>query len=443
MPYRGRLILAFLLVPVLLTLLWAVTIWTHPVEAGFWSVRRIAVYSTGILAIGCLSTGMILAARPTQFEDALGGLDKYYRLHKWLGITGTSLGILHWLIEILPRNFVRWGWLAAPVRHRPPRSSTGFDLFRDLHGPAVSVAEPALYAMIALVLIALYKRFPYRFFFKTHRLLAIVYLVLVFHAAILMGPTYWLAPVGPVLGLLMAAATVAALTSLFHRIGKSRRATGAIEDVEYHPDSGVAEVTVRLSTAWPGHSPGQFAYVDFGDREAPHPFTISSAWHQDGRLRFGIKKLGDYTRTLPDRVFPGQAVTIEGPYGRFDLRNGGRQLWIAGGVGIAPFLAGLESLAEEHERAQVDLIYSTRLPDAGLISRLVDLTGQTGVTLHVLVTPPDKLLTLKRLEEMVPDWKTADIWFCGPAGFADALRAPMIAQGLPPGRFHEEFYTTR
>ncbi|PND65915.1 ferric reductase, partial [Escherichia coli] len=80
----------------------------------------------------------ILAARPVQIEGFLGGLDKYYRLHKWFGIAATIVAIIHWLIEILPRNFVRWGWLEAPVRR--PRSGAavpaGFDPFRDWHGAA-------------------------------------------------------------------------------------------------------------------------------------------------------------------------------------------------------------------------------------------------------------------------------------------------------------------
>lgn len=445
MAHRARIVLAFVAVPLLLSILWAFSMMRTPGSGGFWGVRHTLVNYTGLVAIGLMSVGLILAARPVQIEGFLGGLDKYYRLHKWFGIAATIVAIIHWLIEILPRNFVRWGWLEAPVRR--PRSGAavpaGFDPFRDWHGAAVSVAEPALYLMIALVLIALWKRFPYRLFFTTHRLLAVVFLVLVFHATILMGRTYWAAPIGPFLGVLMAAASLAAMASLFHRIGKSRRATGTIEAVEHYRDSNVTEVVVRLTTAWPGHLAGQFAFVDFGDREGAHPFSIASAWRHDGRLRFGIKGLGDYTKALPDRLFPGQTVTIEGPYGRFDFDSGRRQLWIAGGIGIAPFIAGLEWLADEDRPASVDLIYSTRMRDDALLHRLSELVDRTGVRLHLLVTPPDPQLTVPRLEEMVPDWRCADVWFCGPAAFGDAMRGGMIANGLPASRFHQEFFELR
>ncbi len=445
MAYRRRLALAFIALPLALTILWAIGIGTSRPDTTFWALRNVAVRYSGILSIGFLSGAVILAARPVQLESLLGGLDKYYRLHKWFGIAGASLGVLHWLIEILPRSFVRWGWIAAPVRRPRPQGpeASGFDIFREFHEPAVSIAEPALYIMLALVLIALWKRFPYRFFFQTHRLLAIVYLLLMFHGAILMGPTYWRAPIGPVLGLLMVAASIAALVSLFHRIGKSRRATGTIREVIEHPQNNVVEVTIGLATAWPGHRAGQFAFVDFGDGESPHPFTISSAWRHDGRLSFSIKALGDYTRALPERIFAGQSVTIEGPYGRFEPTGSGRQLWIAGGIGIAPFLAGLESLDSEERSASVDLVYSTRTRNAMLTQRLTALAERTGTRLHILVTPPDDLLTIDRLQELVPDWRAAEIWFCGPAGFKDAMRDGMVARGLPPGRFHEELFSMR
>ncbi len=441
-----RLILSFASLPLLLTLAWAIGLQANPFVGDFWAVRNIALYYTGILAIGFLSAAMILAARPVQFEGLLGGLDKFYRLHKWFGIAGASLGVVHWLIEILPRSFVRWGWVTARVRRpRPPiEAAAGFDPFRDLHEPAAAVGEWALYLLVVLVIVALWKRFPYRYFFKAHRVLAVLYLLLLFHAAILMGPAYWSAPVGPLLGVLLAAASLAAMASLFRRIGKHRRATGTIEEVEHHQDSGVVEVTVRLATAWPGHSAGQFAFVDFGDHEAPHPFTISSSWHRDGRLRFSIKGLGDYTRILPDRLFPGQVVTIEGPYGRFDFRSsGGRQLWIAGGIGITPFIAGLETLGKEGGQADVDLIYSTRSHNEVLVRRLQMLAERAGARLHLLVTPPDEPLTIERLGTIVPEWQSADVWFCGPAGFGNVMRDAMLANGLPARRFHQELFAMR
>jgi predicted ferric reductase len=44
----------------------------------------------------------------------------------------------------------------------------------------------------------------------------------------------------------------------------------------------------------------------------------------------------------------------------------------------------------------------------------------------------------------VPGWREASIWFCGPAGFGEALRHDFAAHGFPAGqRFHEELFEMR
>ena len=61
----------------------------------------------------------------------------------------------------------------------------------------------------------------------------------------------------------------------------------------------------------------------------------------------------------------------------------------------------------------------------------------------MLVDARDGRLTGERLRAAVPDWRTASVWFCGPAGFGTALRTDLLAQGLPAGRFHQELFAMR
>jgi predicted ferric reductase len=104
---------------------------------------------------------------------------------------------------------------------------------------------------------------------------------------------------------------MAPLRALLGGIGRARRSTGEILAV----DSTTADVTgvrCRLNT-WPGHRPGQFAFVTFDPREGAHPFTLASADRGDHTVDFQIKALGDYTRKLAGRLRPGQKVQVEGP----------------------------------------------------------------------------------------------------------------------------------
>ncbi|OAN53407.1 ferredoxin reductase family protein [Sphingobium sp. TCM1] len=436
------------LLPVALALIlvvaWLLSLRTGALTGGFWAVRHELIYLTGILAIGFMAAGVVLAARPVQIEGALGGLDKFYRLHKWFGVAGLLLALAHWLLEIIPRWMVGQGWLVRPSRPRGSGPAAGANLLDGLRGAATELGEIALYILIVLVLLALWKKFPYHWFFKAHRLTAPIFLVLVFHAVVLMDRTYWTAPLGLLMIVLLAAGTVAATTALFRRIGYSRRAAGVITRLVIYPGNAVLDVAVDVGTAWPGHQAGQFAFLKTDDREGAHPFTLSSAWHNDGHLAFSIKGLGDYTRKLPDLLHVGQPVTIEGPYGCFDFQgNRARQIWIAGGVGITPFIARLQALAGTGQGGGIDLFYSTAAPDDGFVGQVRDLAEKAGVRFHLFVTPRDGFLTLDRLADLVPDWIEADIWFCGPAAFGKSLCAAMTSRGLTGSQFNQELFEMR
>ncbi|MBV2186642.1 MAG: ferric reductase, partial [Rhizobium sp.] len=70
---------------VLLSLLWLAAEPGVFQPANVFALRAAMIQYSGVLAIGAMSLAMILALRPGWPETWLGGLDKMYRLHKWLG----------------------------------------------------------------------------------------------------------------------------------------------------------------------------------------------------------------------------------------------------------------------------------------------------------------------------------------------------------------------
>src|SRR6476620_10673838 len=90
-----------------LTALWVaadpVLLGVHP----FSQLQQPLINYTGIIAMGAMSVSLLLALRSVAIEPYVGGLDKSYRLHKWLGVAGLVMAVAHWLLIEGP------GWLVA------------------------------------------------------------------------------------------------------------------------------------------------------------------------------------------------------------------------------------------------------------------------------------------------------------------------------------------
>ena len=372
-----------------------------------------------------------------------------YRLHKWLGIGALVLAVAHWLWARGPKWAVGWGWLQRPARGGagPGFEPTGLQaVLRGWRHTAEGLGEWAFYAAAVLIALALIKRFPYRLFAKTHTLLAVAYLVLAFHTVVLLQYSHWAQPIGWVMALLTAAGTVSALWVLAGRVGAARRVGGAIEALRPYPALGVLETTLRLDEGWRGHRAGQFAFITSSRAEGAHPYTIASAWDgTDRRITVITKALGDHTAALPQKLRIGQRVTVEGPYGCFTFdAPEPRQIWIGAGIGITPFVARMKQLAQGGAAPrEIDLFHPTAVEDPAALQKMRADALAAGVRLHVLVDARDGLLSGQRLRAAVPGWREASVWFCGPARFGQALRADLLAQGLPAAAFHQELFEMR
>ncbi|WP_298014116.1 ferric reductase-like transmembrane domain-containing protein [uncultured Castellaniella sp.] len=408
-----------------------------------WVARKQGIYLTGIWAMGLMSLTMILATRPAWLEPALGGMDRIYRLHKWAGILAISLGVAHWLLE-LGGGALRA--LVGAAVDKPPRVAVA-DFLQSSHGLAKDVGEWVIYALIVSLLISLWKAFPYKSWRILHRVMPLLYLALVFHSAALTPAAWWLQPLGLIMGALMLGGSLSAIPALRQRIGHSRRHAGRIESVR-QLEGGVTEVNCAMGGDWPGHRAGQFAFVTFDAGEGAHPYTIASA-DRAGRLTFQIKALGDYTRTLARRLHAGQAIQVEGPYGRFDHHRGeDRQAWVAGGIGITPFLAWLESLQGRPDAAPCAQLHycvrdAARDPFVGRLRALC--AALPGITLHVHDAGAGQRLDadILRRESGAQPGEALDVWFCGPAGLARQLEAGLRSLGFKDAPVHREAFEMR
>jgi predicted ferric reductase len=204
------------------------------------------------------------------------------------------------------------------------------------------------------------------------------------------------------------------------------------------------------------HRAGQFAWLRLqGDATlADHPLCLASAPRADGSVRFLVKEAGDFTRGL-DRLRPGQGALLDGPYGRFALpADAAPVLMLAGGIGVAPFVALLEAAARSGDARPLRLVYADR--DAGQQVDVAALAGTARLPdfalLHVLEHPGAATPAVHgRLDAaglqavlahpaVAPLAAQAHCLVCGPPPMMDAVEAALVARGVPPGRIHAEHF---
>lgn len=424
------------------------------VAVGWWKLRQHTMYLSGLWSIGLMALIMLLALRLPLLDRALGGMDQVYRLHKWTGIAAALTAIAHWGAKE-SSGWIKslWGRAGKPAR------DAVLPWLTDGRGFAKDLGEWAFYLLLAMVALTLLSRLlSYKHWRVLHRAMPVLFLALVLHTVALMPLTFWALPLGLLMGTLLALGSLAALWSLAGWVGRRRSHAARIHTVQVMGDAGTdapIEVICAMPPNWRGHRAGQFVFVRFDSTEGAHPFTIASAPHALGNspegeqlLRLVIKPLGDYTRTLHQRLRAGQRVDIEGPYGRFHGKGsrGRQQVWVAAGVGVTPFFALLEArqtglATDGKEPAPAQMHYCTR--DARrdpLLPRLQELCAQAQPPVPLTVHSEAQGQRLKPQDlQNVPG--PLDIWFCGPQGLGDALHEH--ARGPSPWRLHRESFVMR
>lgn len=358
---------------------------------------------------------LVLASRAAIVERALGGLERLYAAHRRIGVAVVVLATLHVVFLSLYGSALLAGW-------------------EDASGVV------ALALLIGLVAATVTLDLEYQAFLRLQRWLG---------AAFLVGALHTFAESGtkadsPVLTVYLAGLTAAGVAGYAYRLAGARRHRYRVARVERLGADAVELVMTPLGRPLE-HRAGQFAYLtlcaDGVPREA-HPFTIASA---PGRseLRVVAKRLGDFTARVAD-VRAGALALVEGPFGDFCLpaEPSSPETWIAGGIGITPFLSWARSLDASRP---VDLFYCT--PAAEQAHFLDELFAIADRFPAFRVIPVRKA-TLGRLDvddlaAVNPRILASEVFICGPQVMLDTLSAGLTARGLPRERIHAENFDFR
>ena len=173
------------------------------------------------------------------------------------------------------------------------------------------------------------------------------------------------------------------------------------------------------------------------------PFTIASAPKEEV-LRVTVKALGDYTARLQELIEPGMPAVIGGPHGRFNHWKGtDQQIWIAGGVGVAPFLSWLRALDGQLPHP-VDFYYSAdgTPPFADEIRTIAD--RHPSLHAHLIDTSVDGRLTTERvLSAATATGANCPSSCAARKACCAAFQTQLRLAGVPQRQIHREYFDWR
>lgn len=210
----------------------------------------------------------------------------------------------------------------------------------------------------------------------------------------------------------------------------------------------VVALTFRLQAPM-RFRPGQYFKVSFGPLPGHRYFSPASR-HQDSEHRLLIRILpnGAFSGYVANALQPNELFQVEGPYGRFHLRDArGRLLFVAGGTGLAPIYAMLCELASDRYSERIDLVFGVRSSsDVFFLDELAALAERLDLHVHVCVdegSPGSHFVGNVAARLGRGDLElgaVAAAYLCGPPRMVDACRSILESSGLPAdSTFAEEF----
>ncbi|MEP2533584.1 ferric reductase-like transmembrane domain-containing protein [Shimia sp.] len=390
-------------------------IWFGGVAQGR-DVVAVASQYMGIAALIAMAIVQVIATRFAFVEWLFGGLDRSYIVHKWLGILAMGFILLHDTIDAEMPNLGRQNMLEEL---------------------AETLGELSLYGLLILVVITIATFIPYHLWRWTHRFMGAFFVAGSAHYLFILKPF----KNGDPLGLYVSAFCVVGILAFTWRLLPSAMRPSRSYVVEKVETTGNALSIEMTPDGKPlRHRAGQFAFVSF-DGSEPHPFTISSASSEDGRIRMSVARLGDYTSRLHKSLKTGTHARVEGPFGHFECPKKGPQIWVAAGIGITPFLAWSQNLAET--AGPVHLFYCTRdLNSAAHLEEIRSVADSFENFVLRVHTSSDqgRVSADMLLERSGLDANDVTVSFCGPKQMRKDLLEGFKRQGVTGRRFrYEEF----
>jgi len=378
----------------------------------------------------CLfAVNILLSGRYHAIDWLFFGLDRAYRIHRRTGIIAFILMLTHVGVVTVRAAVLSLTEVVA--------------LWLDMGDKALVLGRFAFLGFFVIILITLFVKMPYELLKKSHQTLGLFLFLGGLHAYLIPSD---MAVNQPLRWYVMSLTAIGVASYVWRTLLKpwlvprQRFIITAVRKL----NSNITEITMKPKSK--NHfifTPGQFNFYKFiqpGFPPEDHPFSITAGAHETN-LRLSAKALGDFTTRLPELKKGAQAI-IQGPYGGFTYQRGSpRQIWIAGGIGITPFMSMARTLryAAGENTFAVDLFYSVESKQEAVYFKELQAIAreQAKFNVYLWVTGQNRFITAQAISEEV-SLEGKDIFICGPPGMIETLTKQFKALKIPGRHIHSE-----
>lgn len=392
--------------------------------------------AAGILGLCFFAGNLILSGRYHILDRWAFGLDQLYRFHRHTGILATSLLSFH-AVAIL----------AQPLQFSFSDFFRSILYFNDL---AIALGKISYLGLIAIITMTIIfsGKMPYEYVKKIHRFLGAFLFIGGLHAFIIPSDISKNIPLRYYVFGLVLLSLISYISRTVLRKWLVPRTLCEVIEVNWLSENVTEIVMKPVGGKKLLFSPGQFIFIQFQQNGFPqeeHPFSLTSS-PKDNFVRISAKHIGDFTKKLP-LLKNGALAKIQGPYGGFSflhsrLKN---QIWIAGGIGVTPFVSMARSLedsmGEEISDYDIVMIYSVQNPHNFVYKNELEQISRKASCFSFIpwVSEDSGYLSAEAIKKFT-DITNKEIFICGPKPMMLSLISQFKARGIPLQNIHFEFF---
>ncbi|MBS3075181.1 ferric reductase-like transmembrane domain-containing protein [Candidatus Pacearchaeota archaeon] len=378
----------------------------------------------GLVGIILFSLTFLLNTRLKFTEKLFNGLDNTYKAHHILGTISFLLLLFHPLF--LASQYITSSFAAVAKFLYPLNENI-----------SVTFGNLGLFLMEIFLILTFIGKLNYKTWKFTHRFLGVAFIFASLHVLLISSDVSrnWI-----LRGYITMFLLIGLMSYGYRSIFRKYFVKVYNYEVKFVKTLGnITEIKLTPKNNFLNFVPGQFVFISFDSAigKESHPFTISSS-SSDRELGFSIKNLGDFTGKLKD-LKEGSIAKIEGPFGRFSFVNypSKNYIFIAGGIGITPFLSMIRSIEDNPDKyyfESIDLHYSIKTEkEAVFLDELNEISkkfSEKKLNIFLHITEKSGYLNLQKILEKSKNLYDSKIFICGPVNMMHSLKEQLIYSGI-------------